>query len=395
MNILVVTPLYPDLKRTRRIDKSWAIHNFVKSWSSSQSLLVINVNNFGLKKVFRFFTLNSRYLFEDVEVRGVPLLSIDFSGKKTTALSGRISERFLKKKGFIPDVIVSHCASGHLVAEEIKRYYPEARRVCGIHKADISKIGKGERDYLECFRHADLIACRSFSIERLYRRIMIPEPLPDNLFITHSGIGRHFVESPERIQKKSERMKLPVKIVTVSSLIPRKKIDVILRALAELKELEWEFQIIGEGRERTRLERLTEELNIRTRVSFAGYLKHPDVALELWKSDLFILVSERETFGLVYLEAMAKGCVVIGAKDWGIDGIVKNRENGFLCKTDSTADIRSILEEVLIFSQEEWQKYISASYDTALQYEEEKIADRYLARIAGIVNKSSSPSQPR
>ena len=49
-------------------------------------------------------------------------------------------------------------------------------------------------------------------------------------------------------------------------------------------------------------------------------------------ADCFVMVSSREAFGLVYLEAMAKGCIVIGTKGQGIEGIVKHGENGFLCK---------------------------------------------------------------
>ena len=47
------------------------------------------------------------------------------------------------------------------------------------------------------------------------------------------------------------------------------------------------------------------------------------------ESDVFAMVSSPETFGLVYIEAMAKGCVTIGSKGEGIDGVIVNNENGF------------------------------------------------------------------
>lgn len=65
-------------------------------------------------------------------------------------------------------------------------------------------------------------------------------------------------------------------------------------------------------------------------VTFTGHLPQHEVYEKMRQSDIFVLPSVGETFGMVYLEAMASGCIVVGTKDDGIDGIIKDGENGFL-----------------------------------------------------------------
>ena len=53
--------------------------------------------------------------------------------------------------------------------------------------------------------------------------------------------------------------------------------------------------------------------------------------ITLGQSDVFVLPSVNETFGMVYLEAMSQGCIPIGTSGEGIDGIIENGKNGYLC----------------------------------------------------------------
>ena len=50
------------------------------------------------------------------------------------------------------------------------------------------------------------------------------------------------------------------------------------------------------------------------------------------ESDIFILPSRNETFGMVYMEAMASGCITVCSKNDGVDGIIRDGINGFLCE---------------------------------------------------------------
>ena len=46
-----------------------------------------------------------------------------------------------------------------------------------------------------------------------------------------------------------------------------------------------------------------------------------------------------KTFGLVYLEAMARGCITVASRDEGFDGIIQDGVNGFLCKSGDETEL--------------------------------------------------------
>jgi glycosyltransferase involved in cell wall biosynthesis len=101
------------------------------------------------------------------------------------------------------------------------------------------------------------------------------------------------------------------RILSVGTLIPRKGHDVLLRALARLRELDWQLTIVGsaerDGGHARFLSALVEELGIASRVTFAG--EADEVALEvLWqRSDLFALATHWEGYGMAIAEALKHG----------------------------------------------------------------------------------------
>ena len=65
---------------------------------------------------------------------------------------------------------------------------------------------------------------------------------------------------------------------------------------------------------------------------------------KLDKSDIFILPSTNETFGLCYIEAMTRGLIVIAKQNESMAGIIENNKNGFLI--ENSFDIKNILENL-------------------------------------------------
>ena len=98
-------------------------------------------------------------------------------------------------------------------------------------------------------------------------------------------------------------------------------------------------------------------------------------------SHVFTLVSEKEAYGMVYIEAMLQGCIVVASKGEGFDGIIKNGENGFLCTAGDEKELYEIYTKIEAMSAEERNKIGQAAINTALHYSEREVAERYLEDI--------------
>ena len=148
------------------------------------------------------------------------------------------------------------------------------------------------------------------------------------------------------------------RFVSVSNLIPRKRIDLLLEAfsIVSRKCQDAVLEVIGDGSERNKLEEMTESLNLRQRVVFSGRLSRNEIAERFREADCFVLPSKQETFGVVYAEAMMAGLPVIATVCGGPEEFVTD-EVGKVGYYDSPKALADVMEEM----------YHSASeYDPAM-----------------------------
>ena len=138
-------------------------------------------------------------------------------------------------------------------------------------------------------------------------------------------------------------------VVQVGHLIKQKHFDVTLRAFARLKK-EYpaaQFTVVGQGSERVALEALADELGVSKSVHFLGQLPNEAVLAEMSKAQFFCMPSVREGFGIVYLEAMASGCVAIGTEGEGIADLIESGKNGFLVPPEDSEAIWQVMQRCL------------------------------------------------
>lgn len=138
-------------------------------------------------------------------------------------------------------------------------------------------------------------------------------------------------------------------VVQVGHLIKQKHFDVTLRAFARLKKeyLAAQFTVVGQGSEREALEALADELGVSESVHFLGQLPNEAVLAEMSKAQFFCMPSVREGFGIVYLEAMASGCVAIGTEGEGIADLIESGKNGFLVPPEDSEAIWRVMQRCL------------------------------------------------
>ena len=121
------------------------------------------------------------------------------------------------------------------------------------------------------------------------------------------------------------------RFVTAGNLYRRKGFDILLDALALLGERgeNVSLTLIGGGEEDANLKRQARALGLEDRVRFTGKLTREEMADIYRQADAFALASRRETFGVVYIEAMATGLPVVATRCMGPEDFV-NDENGLL-----------------------------------------------------------------
>lgn len=119
-------------------------------------------------------------------------------------------------------------------------------------------------------------------------------------------------------------------ILSIAALHPRKGLQYLLKAFKKIHEQKnsTRLAIVGEGPEKKSLQKLAEKLKIQDHVRFLG--QQDNIPKLLKSSDLFVLPSIKEAFGLVLLEAMAAQVPIVATKVGGIPEIVDDRKTGFL-----------------------------------------------------------------
>lgn len=173
----------------------------------------------------------------------------------------------------------------------------------------------------------------------------------DNCTLIRNSVDyQHFAQSH---QFQSDRLKLRKKhgleqyslvVVTVARCDPIKGLETLVKALAQLKSQGVEvgaFMVGGEAphaREYSQeLRDLAESLGVAEQIAWVGEKK--DVRPYLAASDLFVLPSHKEAFGLVLAEAGAAGLPLIASRVGGIPEIVRHEETGLLFQSGSEQEL--------------------------------------------------------
>jgi glycosyltransferase involved in cell wall biosynthesis len=135
----------------------------------------------------------------------------------------------------------------------------------------------------------------------------------------------------------------------VGHLVEQKGVKYLLEAGALLaREGFSDFEIVlgGDGLERKNLESLSEKLAIQNRCRFLGALSRDEVRQWMRESDVFILPSLHETFGIVLGEAMACGKPVISTRCGGPEFVV-NEDVGCLVEPANPAQLAEVMAKFL------------------------------------------------
>jgi hypothetical protein len=169
------------------------------------------------------------------------------------------------------------------------------------------------------------------------------------LVVVGNGINPEKLRSGKRLDELRERFANHRLLLTVGYLIERKAHKYVLLALKELshKHPDLKYIIIGSGPKEEELKSLVQQLKLEKKVVFLGLLDHQEVMNYMALSDIFVLPSWNESFGVVYIEAMAHSKPVIACQGEGIEGIVKDKETGCLVEPRNVESLTEALDYLL------------------------------------------------
>ena len=156
--------------------------------------------------------------------------------------------------------------------------------------------------------------------------------------------------------------------LTVANLIPRKRVELLLDAFSLIHEElpDTKLEIVGDGSEKERLVSKAEEAGLGDAVLFDGRIPREQIAERMAYANCFALATERETFGVVYAEAMMAGLPVIATICGGPEDFV-TEETGLLGRYDTPEELASAMKRM---------------YDNCSSYDPERIRNYAVERFS-------------
>lgn len=204
---------------------------------------------------------------------------------------------------------------------------------------------------------AHTIACYRPSYLQAQRVISVSKSL-ENSMLRHFGIHtttiHNMTDTTLFTPLRTGRSWTALRVVTCGGLIQGKRHHMTIRAFAKLLGAypDARLTVMGGGPEINALKQLCVELGCEGQVEFTGAVSRQVIAERYRNSDFFVLPSALETFGVVYIEAMATGLPVIATLCGGPEDFVDER-NGLLIPVDDQA----ALDSAMLFMAENYTRY--------------------------------------
>lgn len=206
--------------------------------------------------------------------------------------------------------------------------------------------------------------------ENLIKWLNLNDKSKEKYQVIYNGIRTNDFIEKKNINKSNYNN---IKFLIVGSLTNQKGIDIAINLLAKLKLTKWELHIAGEGPEMKKLIQLVDKLNLNNKIFFHGFVKEIDYFYK--ESDILLITSRWEGFGLVALEALNSGMLIIYSKVPGLDEILIDCETAFPFDILNQEKFQDTLASALSFLNNNNISMISWTH--AQKYSTKKMIENY------------------
>lgn len=400
MKVLMVTNIYPLLNVT--LTNTTAVcHYFAKEWNDMgyEVKVVYNYNIYA--RIFHFivkffekriaslfptvinkirYKIPFQYQYEGVTVLLNPIYKFfpktNFPSKSIDTSIRRIKQ-FCDSEDFIPDIIVGHFLNPSIrIVSELKKLFPKSITSVILH----GKLTHNDVELVNAnYVNIDIWGFRSEPIKQSFENKI---GICLDSYMCYSGVPKMFLK--EHPIKKFDDGPIE-KYVYVGNLIKRKHPLELAKALSKICS-DYSLCYVGDGAEKRTIIKYAQEQDVLDRLVFVGRQPREKVGTYLENAQVFVMISSNETFGLVYLEAMSHGCITIASKNEGMQGIIKDGENGFLCEAGNVDELSSILKKINSLTKEEKYRISRNGVETAANFSDKKVAEDYILSIRKFAN---------
>ncbi len=182
--------------------------------------------------------------------------------------------------------------------------------------------------------------------------------------------------------KKISRKKLDLKenrtyLISIGRLVKRKGFDYLIKALKLIKNNSVEILIIGRGPEKDKLKNLAEKLNLGKKVHLIGQVSEEKKFQYLQNSNIYVLPSIHEGFGIVLQEAMQVGLPIVSTNNGGQVDLLKEKRNCLFINSKNEKKLADAIEE-LMKNKKLSDKMSNNNKKEITKFEIRKVAQEYL-----------------
>lgn len=272
---------------------------------------------------------------------------------------------------------IPHATSAWIAKEMLRANGHDVAVITTLHGTDITIVGQDRSFH----------AITKFSIERSDRITAVSRYLRDETFfafgcagceveVIHNFVDPRVYDRGRYTPLLRETMQGRRVVMHISNFRPVKRVRDVVRVFAEInRQLPSVLVMVGDGPERSSAEEEAQLLGVAEHVHFLGKIEA--VAPLLASADLFLLPTEKESFGLSALEALACGVPVVGCNAGGLPEVIRQGETGVLA---DVGDIDAMARGGLAILGDEatWRRYSStAATDARERFARDAIVTQY------------------
>lgn len=286
---------------------------------------------------------------------------------------------------------IPHASAAYFAQQILKTHQIDVPFITTLHGTDITLVGKHpsfEPVITFSINNSDAVTVVSDSLKKdTYKHFAIEndiEVIPN--FVQHS----HYCNEPTEtdLLRKAAMAPNGERVIShVSNFRKVKRIEDVVRVFQKIRnEMPAKLILAGDGPERYKIEQLCSELNVCKDVEMVGSVQS---ASEIYSiSDLFILPSKTESFGLAALEALASGVPVISSNSGGLPEVNKHGFSGFLSDVGDIEDMAKNALKILE-SEDSLKQYKKQAHEHSLNFGLKAVLPKYEAIYERLINKTS------